>query len=106
MLQQMNEIIRSTLIRLESTLKAAGDERAAARITRALSGTDEALVRFLQSGDLWGGMGSIADQAACCAPREVKRECEALLADLGEAQAAAGIGNAGAEKWAGVFREW
>jgi hypothetical protein len=50
-------------------------------------------VAFLSSNELWGGAGSIADQAGLDHGRAGRRLIEAVLIQLGETQLARGIAN-------------
>ena len=58
-----NPASREALARLSVLLRAAGETRCADAADRALAGSAESLEAFLVSNDLWGGAGSIADQA-------------------------------------------
>ncbi len=74
-------------------------------IGAALSGDDAALVAFLTSNELWGGAGSIADEA-CIGSRETRRPLELLLAELGREQLRLGYANPRTEMWTSTFEEW
>jgi hypothetical protein len=54
---------RSLLGTLMSVLKGHGSGFGVDAVERALAGSDEDLEAFLVSNVLWGGAGSIADQA-------------------------------------------
>lgn len=63
------------------------------QLETALTGTNEALAGYITSNDIWGGAGSICDQAILERPAESRRRCEALLIELGELQIAMGLVN-------------
>ena len=71
----------------------------------AATGSDEQLVAYLKSNELWGGSGSIADQAGLSAKTEhTRRSIEKRLVELGDMQVAAGILNPRTSMWAEAFR--
>ena len=55
--------IRNKLNELVVLLRNGNEPYYAAQIEDALSGTEEDLKAYLVSNELWGGAGSIADQA-------------------------------------------
>ena len=57
---------------------------------------------FLTSNTLWGGAGSIADQALLQEP-EARKKLESILIELGSAQIALGRVNVRTELWTSVF---
>jgi hypothetical protein len=60
---------------------------------------------FLTSNELWGGMGSIADQSLIEDPM-ARGEFEALMIRLGGEQLRLGKVNARTEWWVAAFEEW
>lgn len=82
--------LRAALKALLSALRQCDFELHAEGAAKALKGTDRALRAYLLSNELWGGAGSLADQAN----GPVRR----ALVDLGLAQIAAGCGSR-AELW-------
>ena len=69
--------------------------------------TDEGLERFLLSNELWGGSGSIADQAGITTGRTAqRREIEMALADLGTEQIRLGKANRRTAMWTRTFQQW
>jgi hypothetical protein len=99
------EAIRDKLKELRDLLSTKGEHSYAKEIDRALAGTVAALTAFLTSNELWGGSGSIADQALGDT-RESRREVERTLAELGDLQLKAGIVNVRTEMWTSAFRQW
>jgi hypothetical protein len=97
--------IRNKLRELIELLRNGNEPYYAAKIEDALSGTEEDLKAYLISNELWGGAGSIADQALI-ETRESRRNIEKLLAELGEIQLKHGIVNVRTEMWTTTFREW
>jgi hypothetical protein len=97
---------RAELERLAEVLRQF-DRDMAPMIEDALRGPDEDLEDFLVSNDLWGGMGSVADQAGTGQPRaEARRRIEAALISLGELQIASGRVNPRTAMWVSTFKEW
>ncbi|MDP2233402.1 MAG: hypothetical protein Q8K89_07185 [Actinomycetota bacterium] len=88
------------------------DSAVADSVDAALLGPAGDLEVFLVSNTLWGGAGSIADQAGmpqsqeAAWSRDVRRRIEAALILLGDAQIAAGVVNPRTQGWVEVFREW
>ena len=96
----------TTLCRRTLVPRKHGDNYCADQIQAALSGSEEDLRAFLVSNELWGGAGSIADQALVELGRPVRREAEAVLADIGEMQTDIGIANVRTQMWTSAFRQW
>ena len=69
---------------LNRELREAGDRDLSRMVQRAIGANETERLAFLQSNELWGGAGSIADQAAVDRGREVARKVEAALIRLGE----------------------
>jgi len=108
------DALRAKLSELLAVLRTNGnqddryDRFCTDQVARALAGDDRSLREYLISNDLWGGAGSIADQAlvGTAASREGRKKAEAILADLGEMQMAAGLLNVRTEMWTSAFRKW
>lgn len=60
---------------------------------------------YLVSNDLWGGAGSVADQALLNFP-EATAQLERLLIRLGRVQMSLGRVNVRTEMWVTVFEKW
>lgn len=86
-------------------LTSAGQHTYTEAIDSALSGGDAAVVAFLTSNTLWGGAGSIADEAGG-GSREERRRFEAVLATLGREQMRLGYVNPRTETWTSTFEQW
>ena len=97
--------IRSLLKQLRDMVDRAGEHHFVEMIDAALSGEDPVLKSFLTSNELWGGAGSIADQALGT-ERESRRPLERLLAQLGREQMRLGVTNPRTETWTLVFEQW
>lgn len=93
---------------LSKTLRECGQPLLAARIEEIISGADDGLDVFLRSNELWGGAGSVADQAGIeTGPRaECGRKIEFALVQLGKEQLRAGIVNPRTEMWVSAFEKW
>jgi hypothetical protein len=98
--------IKAILRRLQTVLTRHGERGAANAVSAALGGSDAELTRFLVSNELWGGSGSIADQAGVGVDRTARNVIEPVLADLGEEQIRLGKVNVRTEMWVGAFRKW
>ena len=96
--------LRQHLQALHDVLARSGETLAARQVLHALSQADPQLEIFLLSNDLWGGSGSIADQAGCGLARASRRSIESALIDLGEAQLGAGLANIRTKGWVEAFR--
>ena len=101
----MFERVIPLLQQLREMLLATGQHAYVDELDSALSGDDTALVAFLTSNTLWGGAGSIADQAGGTS-REARRPVEQLLARLGREQLRTGHTNPRTEMWTSTFEEW
>ena len=92
------------LVQVRDALQEVDEPRFAQLVSDALTEPDEVFEEFLVSNTLWGGSGSIADQAGL--GRENRRRLEATLIALGEQQIADGKVNARTSKWVEVFKQW
>jgi hypothetical protein len=105
----MNDLQRLTkcLDKLRMVLEENGEEDAARNVRRALAGTEREFAAFLASNRLWGGAGSIADQAGLQGGRtDSTRAIESALIGLGEEQIRQGIVNVRTQMWTDAFRQW
>jgi len=75
-------------------------------VEEALQGSDNDVDAFLVSNELWGGGGSIADQAGTDCPKEARRQVETALITLGEAQMASAHVNPRTAGWVQAFKQW
>jgi hypothetical protein len=99
--------LRELLARLADAIGQCGDDDYVAIVTNALSSPDESLVAFLTSRELWGGSGSIADQAGLAlGRRDGRRRIEQVLIALGEEQVRTGHVNIRTASWVDTFKEW
>lgn len=90
---------------LREMLTSAEQHAYTEEIDAALAGDGAALAAFLTSNTLWGGAGSIADEACGCS-RETRRPVEQLLATLGREQLRLGYANPRTEMWTSTFEQW
>ena len=99
--------LRLAAHKLAEVLHAHGESDLAGEVRAALEGSDEHLRVYLVSNDLWGGPGSIADQAGMRGPRDDhSRAIEGALAELGEEQIRAEVTNIRTANWVHAFRSW
>jgi hypothetical protein len=82
---------------LQSALAAGSGHFGLSAINRALLAGGEGLCEFLISNDLWGGSGSIADQAGVGSAQRAR--IEQALAALGCAQLRVGVANERTRMW-------
>jgi len=75
------------------------------RVRAASRDTDDHLWEFLTSDTLWGGAGSIADQAGCAGTR-TRAEVESMLVAIGRFQLDRGRANVRTEAWVTAFTRW
>jgi hypothetical protein len=99
------EEIRNKLNELLNLLRNSDETFYANQIEDVLAGSDNDLREYIASNELWGGAGSIADQAGI-ENKELRRRIEAVLAELGEIQIKTGIINVRTEMWTFTFRKW
>src|SRR5688500_16029054 len=93
---------------LAELLSANGDAQLAAMVKAAISATESELVHFLTSNELWGGAGSIADQAGMGTGvrTDARRNIERVLVELGEEQLRVSLVNSRTAMWVIAFKEW
>ena len=99
--------LRAHLLDLAAALDAGGETARAQRARSAADGTEPELLTFLTSNELWGGAGSIADQAGGGGDRSPQRKAiEAVLVALGKEQIRVGTVNSRIEMWVSAFDNW
>ncbi len=98
------ERLRDYVRRLSALLDKHGEPNYAK--AAALSSMESELEAFLTSNELWGGAGSIADQAGGADRTDARREIEALLIELGTEQIRLGKVNPRTAMWVQAFTEW
>src|SRR5438309_9934963 len=98
--------MREHLEELARVLSDQGENGLALTVRSVVSGDDEKLDAFLVSNELWGGAGSIADEAGMSRGRESRRPIENALIRLGLAQVDAGRVNPRTSMWIEVLRKW
>ena len=104
---QNNDALKAAMSKIAALLAEGGhyERLYEGDFRAAIEGAPEALERFLQSGDLWGGMGSIVD-GAFAGDRERAKIFRRLMIGLGRLQIEAGMDTAGVRKWVEIFEEW
>ena len=90
---------------LKAALDAADEFQYASMIQVALSNEAEK-ESILTSNDLWGGAGSVADQAGLQSPnKEARARIEKALIQLGRQQLEIGVINQRTEFWVSAFEQ-
>jgi hypothetical protein len=105
MSKSIKERLWTALSEITDLLESGGDNHNAAMIRSALAKSDQEIDEFLISNELWGGMGSLADQAF----RSDKARhgiFETLLIELGRLQIEVGKTNIRTEGWVSIFENW
>ena len=97
---------RQLLAALKDVLIQSNEARFVEYVDGALAESDEGLETFLVSNELWGGPGSIADEAGMDLGREGRRPIEAALVRLGKAQVQGGLVNIRTAGWVDAFQSW
>ena len=98
--------LRRRLEELKRVLQQNDEGWYAGHVENALSGPEEDFLAFLVSNELWGGAGSIADQAGVEQGREVRRLIEAALIEAGKEQIQSGLVNPRTTMWVDAFQQW
>jgi hypothetical protein len=98
--------MREYLESLARVLRENGDLERAVMVEDAITAPDAELDAFLASNELWGGSGSIADQAGGADRSEERRKVERLLIQLGNEQMRSGNLNPRTEMWVTTFTTW
>jgi hypothetical protein len=94
--------IRELLQEIYNILK--NHSEAPRSLEEALQGDDDMMWEFLTSNQLWGGAGSVADQAILEFPEE-RSELELKLIDLGRMQLELQRPNLRTEMWVSAFEK-
>jgi hypothetical protein len=71
----------------------------------ALRGDEKILWDYIVSNELWGGAGSVADQALMELPED-RKKLDALMIRLGREQMKIGRVNVRTEMWVSAFEKW
>ena len=101
----MNQEIRQKVEELQKLLQEETDVPYAEFVRNALSGNSGQLEQFLLSNELWGGAGSIRDQAFHDSPR-LRNKLLRLLIHLGELQMAGGLEHPKTESLVATYKQW
>jgi len=96
--------LRNHVAMLAKLFWAAGENYFAEYLSDALSKSDKDLLEHLGSNEVWGGSGSIADQALL--NHTNRRDLELLMIDLGRMLIAMGKDNVRTIMWIEAFEEW
>jgi hypothetical protein len=97
--------LRIQLTELKELLRIGGEHYLVKQIGDALEGSDDALRAYLISNELWGGAGSVADQALI--GREGQRkQFENLMIRIGKTQMSMKLKNVRTEMWVDTFEIW
>ena len=92
--------LRRQLRRVLELVRSCESSAIVGPMHQAAFGSDESLRAYLVSNELWGGFGSIADQAGFAAKDPTtRRSIEKRLVELGEMQLAANLVNPRTSSW-------
>lgn len=97
--------IKELLVKIASFLKKNDECQYSKMLEDVLLNGDNEILQFIVSNELWGGAGSIADQALI-ENSEARKNLEALLIELGGIQKEAGQLNVRTESWIAAFKAW
>lgn len=99
--------LHAFLALLAEELRRCDELRIAERLEAAATGSNDRRLEFLKSNELWGGAGSIADQAGVRVERGINRKrIEYVLRDLGLEQIRQGFVNLRTSTWVEAFQKW
>jgi hypothetical protein len=98
--------LRDDLATLAVSLRECDEPLFASTVETIAAGSDEEVKLFLRSNDLWGGAGSIADQAGLESSRLARRRLESVLIDHGTEQLVIGVINVRTAGWVKAFNAW
>lgn len=97
--------VKDCLKDIEQLLQKNGEPLFAEMIIKALSGDEDCLWKFLISNELWGGAGSVADQALLD-NKIARKSLEEALIELAKLQQESGRVNVRTKMWVDAFGEW
>lgn len=96
---------REFVVQLRDLLSQVNDHRYDGDLGKALAGDEGALWKFLVSNTMWGGAGSIADEAPID-NAELKGKLYDILIGLGDLQIQSGKVNERTEMWVSAYKQW
>jgi hypothetical protein len=97
--------LETLLVDLGSLLRSGGEHSYADLVDKSLASGNQGIEACLSSNELWGGAGSIADQAFS-RDEQRRKELEMLLIELGRLQMAKGKVNPRTHMWVTAFEQW
>ena len=100
----MVQKIKETLEKISKILKKGNEDYYAELIYNALNGQQDKLWEFLVSNELWGGAGSIADQALLD-KKELRKKLNEFFIELGNMQINVNKVNDRTEMWVTALRK-
>lgn len=96
-------MVRDTLQEIAALLERHGES--SNELAIALLGDDRKMWDYLVSNELWGGAGSVADEAVLDFP-DARRQLMVLLIRLGREQMNLRRVNVRTEMWVSAFEKW
>src|SRR5204863_9853066 len=96
-------MVHNTLQEISALLEQHNSSSNALAI--ALLGDEQKMWDYLVSNELWGGAGSVADQAVLELP-DARRQLETLLIRLGREQMSLRRVNVRTDMWLPAFQKW
>ena len=97
--------IKNTIQKIIALLELGGEDTFADELKNILSKNEESIWQYLESNEIWGGSGSIADQSLI-ENKELRSKLTELLIELGSYQLKEGRVNVRTESWMQTFRNW
>jgi hypothetical protein len=97
---------KEILAQIKEILDESKDYLFANMLSDILDKNDSEILEFIKSNELWGGAGSLADQAISGNRNDQRRKLEKKLIELGKEQIKNGQTNIRTEVWIQVFEEW
>ena len=98
----MDKNIKRILIKIAAILEEGEEKYYSELVNNVLTGNQDGLLDFLVSNELWGGAGSIADQALLD-KKYLREKLEKLLVELGEIQVRINKVNTRTTMWLEAF---
>ena len=101
----MMKELKNTIRKIIALLEEGGDFVYVDALQNILNESEESIWQYLESNEVWGSAGSLADQGLF-ENKELRPKLEDLIVELGEFQQKEGRVNSRTESTIQVFRNW